>query len=371
MLIFVYILALPYLLFLTSKSKYRHSIPARFFLFNNPPFIKNGIWLHGCSLGEIRSLKPLVDKISLHINLTTTTQTGFNEAQKMANDSRYLPFEIWLPFWIKQPKALVVTEAELWALLFIVPKLKGVKTFLINARMSDNSYKNYKRFAPFYKFLFSYIDTIFAQTQTDKQRLQKLGAKKVVVNGNIKTAFTPQITKVFHKPKRRVITIASSHEGEEELLLKALPKNKENMLIIAPRHPERFDKVNTLLRQYAKQYNLTYKRFSNQGFNECDILLCDTLGELINIYAITTITILGGSFIDGIGGHNPLEPAFFKNTIISGKYIFNQKALYARVKNIYFSDASNLSGLLKQKLQETSLHTQDSLKPILDELEKI
>lgn len=371
MLIFVFILALPYLFFLTCKTKYRHSIPARFFLFKNPPFKKNGVWLHGCSLGEIRSLKPLIEKISLHVNLTTTTQTGFNEAKTLADDSRYLPFEIWLPFWVQKPKALIVTEAELWPLLFITPKLKGVKTFLINARISDNSYKNYKKYRFIYAFIFSFIDTVFAQSQDDKNRLLELGAKNIIINGNIKTASIPKITHNFQKPTKQVITLASTHENEEELILNALKIQNNFMIIVAPRHPERFERVDKFLQKSAKERNLSYKKFSRDGFCECDIFLCDVLGELINIYAITSITILGGSFIDGLGGHNPLEPAFFENTIISGKYIFNQKALYDQVKNIYFSDTSNLDELLKQKLQKTSLHVKDSLKPILNELEKI
>lgn len=371
MLLCIYILALPYLLFLTTKEKYRHSIPARFFLLKNPKFNKNGIWLHGCSLGEIRSLKPLIEQMSLHVNLTTTTQTGFSEAQKLSSDARYLPFEIWLPFWVKKPKALLVTEAELWALLFIVPKLKGVKTFLINARISDNSYKNYKKYSFFYKFLFSYIDTVFAQSENDKQRLLTLGAKHIIVNGNIKTASIPQPHTSFAKPKKQVITLASTHKNEEELLINALKNQKDSMIIVAPRHPERFEEVDRLLFDFTQKHSLSYSKFSKNGFQETDIFLCDVLGELINIYAITDITILGGSFIKGIGGHNPLEPAFFKNRLISGKYIFNQKELYSQVKNIYFSDIENIEKLLEQELQKTSLHVKDSLKPILDELEKL
>lgn len=371
MLSIAYIVALPYLLFLTCKEKYRHSIPARFFLYKNPKFEKNGIWFHGCSLGEIRSLKPLIEKISLHANLTTTTQTGFKEAKKITQDSRFLPFEIWLPFWVKKPKALIVTEAELWAMLFVVAKLKGAKTFLINARISDNSYKSYKKYAFFYKLIFFFIDFVFAQSQEDKERLLALGAKNVIVNGNIKSATIPQKTKTLTKPTKRVITLASTHENEEELLLKAIGIQDNSMIIVAPRHPERFKQVDEFLKNFAHKNSLTYEKFSTSGFTQSDIFLCDTLGELINIYAITDITILGGSFIDGIGGHNPLEAAFFENKIISGEYIFNQKELYLQVQNIYFSNLATIKELLNQDLKKTSLHVKNSLEPILNQLEKL
>ncbi len=363
----LWLLFLPLLALFSFKQKYRHSIKARFFLMRNPPLKEHDIWFHACSFGEIKSLKPFLENLE-NVALTTTTQTGFFEAQKFASNVRYLPYEIFLPFWIKSPKVLVVSEAELWYMLFLITKLKGAKTILINARISDRSYGSYKKFSWFYKKIFANIDLVFAQSEKDRQRLDELGAKNIQVVGNIKTALKPKVSKVYQKPNKRVITLASSHEGEEELLLKHISLQKNDMLIIVPRHPERFAKVANLAEIWAKKQGLTCKVFSQDGFCDADVLVCDTLGELINLYAITDISILCGSFLPHIGGHNPIEPAFFENVIISGKHFHNQKALYPLVENVHFTEAKDLQTLLDKDLNPSRVDSQDSISPILDAL---
>ncbi len=104
------------------------------------------------------------------------------------------------------------------------------------------------------------------------------------------------------------------------------------MLVVVPRHPERFASVDKLLQRYTKEKNLSYSKI-NSGL-QSDVVLCDKMGELINLYAISDVVVLCGSFLDGIGGHNPLEPAFFETKIVSGKYFFNQKPLFKLVENI-------------------------------------
>jgi 3-deoxy-D-manno-octulosonic-acid transferase len=173
----LYLLALPVLMYLSSKPKYKHSIPARFFLKQNPPFAKEGIWFHACSLGEVRSLKPFLEALNAFpLRISTITQTGHKEALQFPTvDVRYLPFEIFLPFWMSKQRVLVVLEAELWPLLFVVAKAKGIKTILLNARISDKSYASYQRFAFFYRWIFAHIDVVFAQSERDQQRLHSLG----------------------------------------------------------------------------------------------------------------------------------------------------------------------------------------------------
>ena len=185
----LYILALPVFVYLRFKPKYKASIPARFFLKDNASFTKEGIWFHACSLGEVRSLKPFIESLpNVDVNISVITQTGFREAlQYQSADIRYLPFEIFLPFWITKQKTLVVLEAELWPMLFWVAKRRGMKTILLNARISDRSYRSYLRFTFIYRWIFSSIDVVFAQSSLDQQRLEKLGAKHVRVGGNIKT----------------------------------------------------------------------------------------------------------------------------------------------------------------------------------------
>lgn len=371
LLILVYILAIPFLLFKSRKDKYKVAIPSKFFYKNNPSFEKEGIWFHTCSMGETKAIKPLVENIDGTINLSVITNTGFEEAQKLSKNVRYLPFEIFIPFWIKKQKALVVMEAELWYLLFLFAKKKGAKTYLINARISDKSYESYKKFSFFYKKIFANIDKVFAQTSTDKSRLEELGAKNVQVIGNIKLALLPKVTKEYTKPDDILITAGSTHENEEELILNSYER-KFGKLVIVPRHPERFEKVNTLIKEYAKNKNLSYNRFSENENFDCDITLVDTLGELNNIYAISDVVILGGAF-ENIGGHNPVEPAYFGCKLISGKNIFNQHSLFECVENYRIVENEDLKETLEdlESLKKSSLTQTGDIKPILEELKGI
>jgi len=150
LLAFVFLISVPFVLLKSRNSKYKDALPARFFLKNNLPFSNDGIWFHSCSMGETKALKPLVESIKAEVSISVITNTGFEEAKKLTNDVRFLPFEIFLPFWKKRHKVLVVMEAELWFMLFFVAKLKGIKTVLINARISDKSRKSYNRFSWFY-----------------------------------------------------------------------------------------------------------------------------------------------------------------------------------------------------------------------------
>jgi 3-deoxy-D-manno-octulosonic-acid transferase len=367
----VYLLALPYLIYKSKNQKYKVAIPSKFFLSNNFSFENEGIWFHTCSMGETKAIKPIVEKLDGDINISVITNTGFEEAKTISSNVRYLPFEIFLPFWVKKQKALVVMEAELWYMLFLVAKNKGAKTFLINARISDKSYKSYLRFSFFYKRVFKNIDKVFAQSEIDKNRLEQLGAKNVEVIGNIKLALLPKVTKSFPKPKEVLITAGSTHEKEEVLILNSYDRSF-GKLVIVPRHPERFEKVNILIEKYIKSKDLTYHRFSKQKDFNSDIILVDKLGELNNIYAISDVVILGGAF-ENIGGHNPIEPAFFGCKLISGENIFNQKSLFECVKNYSIIKNNELKSILEklEKLEKSSLVQTGNLEPLIKELKEL
>ncbi len=366
----LYILAIPYLIFKSRNPKYKEAIPAKFFLKNNKSFNDEKIWFHTCSMGETKAIKPLVDNLG-DVNISVITNTGFQEAQNLSRNVRYLPFEIFLPFWIKKQKALVVMEAELWYMLFLVAKMKGTKTYLINARISDKSYNSYKKFSFFYKRVFNNIDKIFAQSLIDKQRLEELGAKNVEVIGNIKLALLPKITKEYTKPSGILITAGSTHENEEKLILDSFDK-RYGKLVVVPRHPERFEKVDKQISEFVKKRNYTYHKFSQKEDFDSDIILVDRLGELNNIYAISDVVILGGAF-EKIGGHNPIEPAFFGCKLISGKHIFNQYSLFECVKNYTIIENEELKTVFEKidSLEKASLGQQGSIEPILRELNGI
>ncbi|MFA6789111.1 MAG: lipid IV(A) 3-deoxy-D-manno-octulosonic acid transferase [Arcobacteraceae bacterium] len=369
--VILYILALPYLFIKLKNPKYKDAIPAKFFLKNNNRFEDNGIWFHCCSFGETRAIKPIVDEFKEQINISVITNTGFEEAKKLTSRVRYLPFEIFLPFWVTPQKALFVLEAELWYMLFLCAKAKGVKTYLINARISDKSYDAYKRFAFFYKRVFANIDKVYAQSQKDKERLESLGAHNVEVIGNIKLAQLPVVTRVFEKPNEYVITAGSTHENEEKLILEAYDKAL-GKLIIVPRHPERFDKVSSLIESFIKDKNITYHRFSHKENFESDIILVDKMGELNNIYAISDAVILGGAF-EKIGGHNPVEPAFFNCVLISGAHIFNQVPLFEAIENYTIVQNNALQEVMKNihTLEKSKLVNIGSIEPIIKEIHGI
>ena len=361
----IYLFSLPFLFFLSFKKKYKKSIPARFFLYNNPPFKEKLHYFHSCSLGETKALKPIIEKFD-KVNMSVITNTGFEEAKKYKNANvRFLPYEIFLPFWFRPCKSLVVMEAELWYCLFLMGKKRCQKTILLNARISQKSYPKYLKFKWFYKYIFKNIDVVLAQSKEDKNRLVLLGAKNVKVVGNIKTYFNPVITKEYIK-KKPLIVVASTHKNEEEAILKNLDIKKYQVVIV-PRHPERFEEVYELMKKFAN-----VQRLSECKNNKCELksnlILCDKMGELINLYKVADIVILGGSFVDNVGGHNPIEAAYFNKPIISGKYFFNQKALYNEIEGIEICDIDEIKIKLS-KAKPTKIKNVVDIKEILREID--
>ncbi len=375
--ILIYIIAFPFLILFSFKTKYQESIPARFFLWKNRSLKKEGIWFHSCSFGEAKAIKPLVDALPSDVlRMSTTTQTGFKAISEYTEQSRYLPFESLLFFWLKPQKALVVMEAEFWYLLFALAQQRGAKTLLINARMSDRSFPKYQRIGWLYKEIFKYIDEVYAQTELDKERLESLGAKNVLVTGNIKLSQLPEVSKDLEKPEGLLLCGASTHEGEETLILDAfanfMKEERASKLVLVPRHPERFDKVSEMVEAFAKVHDLSWHRYSQDEHFESDIVLVDTLGELVNIYAISDIVILGGAF-EPIGGHNAAEAAQFGCKIISGKHYFNQKDIFEAVEGIAIVENSNLSRRLSQHglLKSARIKHRTDITPILKSIQDV
>lgn len=374
----IYVVFLPILFFFSKlKLKYRDSIPARFFLKKNKPLKEDGIWFHSCSFGEARATYPLLDVLPNELlRLTTTTQTGYEAiVSKQSKESRYLPFEPLLFFWLKPQKVLVVMEAEFWYLLFALAHKRGAKTLLINARMSDRSFPKYKKVSWFYKKIFNHIDEVYAQSELDKERLEVLGAKNVRVIGNIKLANIPKANKQLSKPKALLICAASTHEGEEELILDAFYKfkqeNPEAKLVLVPRHPERFWKVENMISKFSKEHYYTTHNYSlNEAFNS-DIVLVDMLGELINIYAISDVVILGGAF-SKIGGHNAAEAAQYGCKIISGEHYFNQRDIFNMIEGIAIVTEASLARRLQQHAQllPTKIIQRTDIQPIVDSIKR-
>jgi len=319
----------------------------------------------------------LVDALPRDIlRMSTTTQTGFEAITAYTEESRYLPFEPLLFPWLKPQKALVVMEAEFWYLLFALAKGRGAKTLLINARMSDRSFPKYQKIAWLYRHIFKHIDEVYAQTAKDKERLESLGAQNVVVTGNIKLSRLPAPTKELKKPSVLLVCAASTHKGEEGLILKAFSdlrkEQKDTKLLIVPRHPERFEKVASKVKSFAKEEGLSWHKYSQNETFDSDMTVVDKLGELVNIYAVSDIVILGGAF-EPIGGHNAAEAAQFGCKIISGKHYFNQKDIFEAVEGIAVVEASNLSRRLSQYglLKPTRIKSKSNITPIIESLKSV
>jgi len=345
--VLLYLIALPLLVYLAFKPKYKESIPSRFFLFKNSRFNDdNGIWFHVCSFGEAKALKVILDDLKDEdVKITTVTHTGQAQAKKYGVDVRYLPYEMFLPFWTKKQKVLVVLEAEFWYMLFSVMNAKGARVILLNARISEKSAKKYLQFAWFYKRMLQHVEIIYAQSEADKNRFLALGAKNIEVIGNIKLAGEIKKTKEYRKPNVEVIVAGSTHETEEEMILKSFVeyrKQSDAKLIIVPRHPERFDEVYKLMQEYASKHSLSTCRFTESKSFEADMILVDAMGELNNIYAISDIAIVGGAFKEKIGGHNPLEPAYFGCKIITGKHFHDQRELYKYVHHVQYVEPQEI-----------------------------
>lgn len=349
----VWLLALPFLLLLSCRGKYRRSLPARFFLWKNPPLKEGGVWFHVCSYGEARGVTPLVERFdSVQRRMTATTQTGYNVIETLApGESRYLPFEPLLWFWIRPQKALIVMEAELWYLLFAMAKRRGAVTFLINARISDRSWPRYRRFAWFYRRLFAQVERVFAQSEKDRSRLEELGARNVIVTGNLKLGAVATPDRKLPKPSRGILVCAAStHEGEEAPILGAFRALKEYhpdaRMVMVPRHPERFDRVWRMMQSFARLQGWKAARFSVVENLEADLTLMDRMGELVNCYAVSDVAVLGGAF-EPIGGHNAAEAAQFGIPIFSGPNIFNQKDLFEGIEGIEIVEKEALAEMLR------------------------
>jgi len=375
--LFVYIVSLPFLMLFSFKVKYKDSIPARFFLWNNKPLKSKGIWFHSCSFGEARALKPLIDELPQDIlRMSTTTYTGFEAISEYTKKSRYLPFEPLLFFWLKPQKALLVMEAELWYLLFALAQKRSAKTLLINARMSDKSFHKYQKITWFYRHIFKHIDEVYAQTKRDKERLESLGASNVKVTGNIKLAKLPVPSRRLEKPSALLVCAASTHEGEEGLILEAFAdfkkEQKNAKLLLAPRHPERFEKVASMVNIFSEKKKLSWHKFSDNEKMKSDIIVLDKLGELLNVYAVSDIVILGGAF-EPIGGHNAAEAAQFGCKIISGKHYFNQIDIFNAIEGIAVVEASTLSKRLSQHalLKPTKIRIRTDISPIIESLKDV
>ena len=336
------------LLLIRSKSnpQYRQKLSERFGLFPKPAK-SGGIIVHAASVGEVLALRGFIEHLlvqytHLPITITTFTPTGAEQVKKLFGDRvqrGYLPLDI-LPFtsiFLRRlkPKLIIFMETELWPNLISQCANQNIKLLLINGRLSDNSMKSYKKLSALIKPALNNFDNILTQSHDNEINFLNIGANKnkCSVSGNIKFDIKvdnsviekQQELKQFLPCERPIWLLASSHEGDENIILDAFDRILKSqptlLLILVPRHPERFEQVATL----CNKRNLSIvKRSDKVAVTTQNIWLLDSLGELMAAFSCADIVTMGGSF-STIGGHNPLEPALFSKPIIVGSDMSNFK----------------------------------------------
>jgi 3-deoxy-D-manno-octulosonic-acid transferase len=303
------------------------------------------IWIHSVSLGETMAILPFLKRLKTEfpdkkIVLSTTTHTGQRLAIKRFPEAKrimYMPWDsgICMKRVIDsiRPALFITIETELWPVLFSTLKGTGARIIILNGRISTDSFKGYRRIRPFMKRVLANVDHIYMQTPSDAERILALGAedRKVRIMGNLKFDIEmddrglPQWS--MGLGGRIILLAGSTHKGEEEIILNAYRSIKDRfndiLLILAPRHPERFDEVERLLKQKGLNYiRRTALEKVSHGKIQHDVILLDTVGELSRLYSIAAVTFIGGSLIP-YGGHNILEPAFWGKPIIFGPHMDN------------------------------------------------
>lgn len=324
--------------FLTKAGDY--NIPAK--ILQNSKNQDKIIMFHGVSVGEVIALENLIKLTretfnNARILITTGTKTGQDIAKKkyegIADCITYFPFD--LPICTKSffkkinPDIILMAETELWPMFAFYAKKYKKSFLLINGRISDDSFKTYKYFGRFFKYIFNCYTGIYTQSKEDLEKMIKMGANpaKTQVMKNLKFDIKKSNNPIsFRRGNEKILIAGSTHKGEDEIVLNVfnhLKKDYENLkLMIAPRH---LDRVQSIIELIGFKPGL---RSQDDDFSNNEIIILDTLGELSRMYSIADIAFIGGSF-NNTGGHNPLEATIYSKPVISGPSIKNFKDIYS------------------------------------------
>jgi 3-deoxy-D-manno-octulosonic-acid transferase len=323
---------------------YRRRIAERFGWFNGPE-TWGGLWIHAVSVGEVQAITPLVWRLlaehpQLPITITTTTPTGSVRVHEQLDGQVfhvYCPYD--LPWSLRaflrrvRPQALLMVETEIWPNLLHACRDNGVFTVLANARLSERSARGYARLGEFARHTFGGIDRVAAQAQADADRFAQVGVPRdrIAVTGSIKfdQAMPGSLVERVEVLRRewggRPVWIAgSTHEGEDEQVLfahhKVLSRFPNALLILVPRHPERFDRVVGLCKR--ERLSLVRRSTGIQCGAETQVYLGDTMGELPVLLGSADVAFIGGSLVE-TGGHNMLEASAQGVPVCFGPHVFN------------------------------------------------
>ena len=319
---------------------YRRHIGERLGIY--PRFEGKCIWLHAVSVGETRAAAPLIRRLQQlypdHVVLLTQmTPTGRETARELFGDSVlcvYLPYDLpWLTARFLRhfrPAFGILMETEIWPNLIHQSRRQVVPVYLVNARLSERSAKGYARFMSLAGPAFAGLAAVAAQTDADAARLAGLGAPRVEVCGNIKFDVQPPADLAEKSAalrqlcgERPILLLASTRDGEETLLLDAFLKQDwpaSLLLLVVPRHPQRFEAVETLIRQ--RGLSLQRRSHGQPVAATTQVLLGDSMGEMFGYYSIADVALIGGSVLP-LGGQNLIEACAVGTPVLFGPHMFN------------------------------------------------
>ncbi|RMG39496.1 MAG: hypothetical protein D6719_13205 [Candidatus Dadabacteria bacterium] len=308
--------------------------------------LENVIWAHAASLGETNGLMPLIEKIekekpARNVFFTATTTTGLDKAKEKVATVRLLPFDS--PIWIKRAlknlsiKSFICAEKEVWPALLSELKQRNVPCYMVNAMLSERSFRRYRRWQVFAEAICSF-DLILAANKSSAERFRLLGVAddRITVTGSSKYDIKPsinsssealQLKKRFFANDAPVLVLGSFRPGEEKVwfpaIKQAYSKNFKFNLVVAPRHPEKFGYFKDKLKDYGINFSC-WSNLSKAGSapQKSHTVLLDTLGMLEKVYSFASVAFIGGTLVD-FGGHNPLEAAAYGACVALGPYTGN------------------------------------------------
>ncbi|QUM91149.1 lipid IV(A) 3-deoxy-D-manno-octulosonic acid transferase [Moritella sp. 36] len=307
------------------------------------------IWIHAVSVGEVIAATPIIKALQQHypeqpLLITTTTSTGAERVEALTGNIEHRYFPADYPCAVKQfisrmkPALCLIMETELWPNMLTICNDENIPTIVVNARLSEKSQQKYQRFQSLFSAPLQKLTHILCQDENDLRRFKTLGLiqTQLSVTGTVKFDIQFSDTIINHGlslreqfGKQRPVVIASStHKGEDEIVLAAFEKVKQQhndaLLILVPRHPERFDDVAT---RCLDKFPHTQRRSQTQAtenLSNIDVYLGDSMGEMPLLLAASDICFMGGSLVgDKVGGHNLLEPAALSKACITGPSYYN------------------------------------------------
>lgn len=327
------------------------------------------VWLHAVSVGEVLAAAHLIESLEAaghSVTLSTTTTAAQSLARKKYGDHRVFYFPLDFAFSVRpwlhslQPSLLILMESELWPRVLTECERAGVPVVVVNARVSDRSLPRYLALKKLWQPLLKKITRMLAQSEEDAERWRLIGAPRVETTGNLKydsvaPTDSPLATALLQHTTAPFLIAGSTLEGEEELLLNCWPSLSHlGVLLLAPRHPQRFEDVANLLQQSKLRHlRIGAWKLAPEAIGLGDVLLLDTIGDLAALYALARVAFVGGSLVPA-GGHNPLEPARFGVPVVMGTHYANFRDIAERMiaaDALRIVTAERLCGTLRAMLQ--------------------